>query len=51
MTLRLVLGITAVDPEKQDLLFERFVSAARNEPPDIDVDIEHKRREEIIHIG
>lgn len=43
-----VLGITAVDPARMDLLFERFVSAARNEPPDIDVDFEHERREEVI---
>ena len=43
-----VLGITAVDPIAVDLLFERFVSVARNEPPDIDVDFEHERREEII---
>ena len=42
------LGITAVDPSKVDLLFERFVSTARNEPPDIDVDFEHERREEVI---
>ena len=42
------LGITAVDPEHADLLFERFVSAARDEPPDIDVDFEHARREEVI---
>jgi len=42
------LGITSVDPAKFDLLFERFISAARNEPPDIDVDFEHERREEII---
>ena len=42
------LGITAVDPDQTDLLFERFVSSARNEPPDIDVDFEHERREEII---
>jgi error-prone DNA polymerase len=42
------LGITAVDPARIDLLFERFVSAARNEPPDIDVDFEHERREEVI---
>ncbi len=42
------LGITDVDPERIDLLFERFVSAARNEPPDIDVDFEHERREEVI---
>ncbi len=42
------LGITAVDPEKVALLFERFISAERNEPPDIDVDFEHERREEVI---
>src|SRR5690606_31013204 len=42
------LGITSVDPMKFDLLFERFISPARNEPPDIDVDFEHERREEII---
>jgi error-prone DNA polymerase len=42
------LGITAVDPERIDVLFERFISAARNEPPDIDVDFEHERREEVI---
>jgi error-prone DNA polymerase len=42
------LGITSVDPTKFDLLFERFISSARNEPPDIDVDFEHERREEII---
>ena len=42
------LGVTAVDPARTDLLFERFVSAARNEPPDIDVDFEHERREEVI---
>ncbi len=42
------LGITAVDPNRIDVLFERFVSAARNEPPDIDVDFEHERREEVI---
>jgi error-prone DNA polymerase len=42
------LGITAVNPEKFDLLFERFISAARNEPPDIDVDFEHERREEVM---
>ena len=40
-----VLGITAVDPARTDLLFERFVSAERGEPPDIDVDFEHERRE------
>lgn len=42
------LGITAVDPTEIDLLFERFISAERNEPPDIDVDFEHERREEVI---
>jgi len=42
------LGITAVDPARMDLLFERFISAARDEPPDIDVDFEHERREEVI---
>lgn len=42
------LGITSVDPNEIDLLFERFVSAARGEPPDIDVDFEHERREEVI---
>ncbi|MCA0451316.1 MAG: PHP domain-containing protein, partial [Proteobacteria bacterium] len=42
------LGITGVAPDKIDLLFERFVSDARNEPPDIDVDFEHARREEVI---
>ena len=43
-----VLGITAVDPDKNDLLFERFISEERKEPPDIDVDFEHERREEVI---
>jgi error-prone DNA polymerase len=43
-----VLGITAVDPMQVDLLFERFVSEERKEPPDIDVDFEHERREEVI---
>src|SRR3546814_6904972 len=42
------LGVTAVDPAHHDLLFERFLSAARNEPPDIDVDFEHERREEVL---
>ncbi len=42
------LGITEVDPTKHGLLFERFISMARNEPPDIDVDFEHERREEVI---
>ncbi|RJF74257.1 error-prone DNA polymerase [Rhodopseudomonas palustris] len=43
-----VLGITCVDPTEIDLLFERFVSEERNEPPDIDVDFEHSRREEVM---
>jgi len=43
-----VLGITAIDPTRNNLLFERFVSAERHEPPDIDVDFEHERREEVI---
>ncbi len=42
------LGVTEVDPEKATLLFERFISKERNEPPDIDVDFEHERREEVI---
>ena len=42
------LGITSVDPAQLDLLFERFISAERDEPPDIDVDFEHERREEVI---
>ncbi|RMG19420.1 MAG: DNA polymerase III subunit alpha [Deltaproteobacteria bacterium] len=42
------LGITAVDPVRMDLLFERFLSKERHEPPDIDLDIEHERREEVI---
>ncbi|MEM7306474.1 MAG: error-prone DNA polymerase [Planctomycetota bacterium] len=42
------LGVTAVDPDRIDLLFERFVSKERNEPPDIDIDFEHERREEVI---
>ncbi|HTJ80375.1 MAG TPA: error-prone DNA polymerase, partial [Polyangiaceae bacterium] len=42
------LGVTAVDPARTNLLFERFLSAERAEPPDIDVDFEHERREEII---
>lgn len=42
------LGITAVDPEQSSLLFERFLSKERKEPPDIDVDFEHERREEVI---
>ncbi|HEY1504435.1 MAG TPA: PHP domain-containing protein, partial [Stellaceae bacterium] len=43
-----ILGITAVSPEQVTLLFERFVSAERDEPPDIDVDFEHERREEVM---
>ncbi len=42
------LGVTAVDPARSNLLFERFLSAERREPPDIDVDFEHERREEVI---
>lgn len=42
------LGITAVNPAESDLLFERFISEERREPPDIDVDFEHERREEVI---
>jgi error-prone DNA polymerase len=42
------LGITAVDPSVNELLFERFISEERKEPPDIDVDFEHERREEVI---
>ncbi|MGF1467589.1 MAG: error-prone DNA polymerase [Sandaracinaceae bacterium] len=42
------LGITAIDPVRMDLLFERFLSRERAEPPDIDLDIEHQRREEVI---
>ena len=43
-----VLGITAVDPSKYNLLFSRFISEERQEPPDIDVDFEHERREEVM---
>jgi error-prone DNA polymerase len=43
-----VLGVTAVDPTRIDLLFERFISKERLEPPDIDVDFEHSRREEVM---
>ena len=43
-----VLGITSVDPARSSLLFERFISRERDEPPDIDVDFEHERREEVI---
>jgi error-prone DNA polymerase len=42
------LGITEVDPSRMNLLFERFISRERNEPPDIDVDFEHRRREEVV---
>ncbi len=42
------LGVTEVDPSRMSLLFERFISRERNEPPDIDVDFEHERREEVI---
>ena len=42
------LGITAVDPSRMEMLFERFISRERDEPPDIDVDFEHQRREEVI---
>jgi error-prone DNA polymerase len=42
------LGVTAVDPDRMDLLFERFVSRERNEAPDIDIDFEHERREEVL---
>ena len=42
------LGVTSIDPETNDLLFERFISQERDEPPDIDVDFEHERREEVI---
>jgi error-prone DNA polymerase len=44
----LLLGITSVDPTEHDLLFARFMSRERKEPPDIDVDFEHERREEVI---
>jgi error-prone DNA polymerase len=43
-----LLGVTSIDPMKHDLLFTRFLSAERKEPPDIDVDFEHERREEVI---
>ena len=42
------LGVTEVDPSRMSMLFERFISRERNEPPDIDVDFEHQRREEVI---
>lgn len=47
-TICFALGITAVNPDKINLLFERFISKEREEPPDIDVDFEHERREEVI---
>ena len=43
-----VLGVTSVDPDKIRLMFERFISKERDEPPDIDIDFEHERREEVI---
>ena len=43
-----LLGVTSIDPMEHDLLFSRFVSEERNEPPDIDVDFEHERREEVM---
>ncbi|WP_458069775.1 error-prone DNA polymerase [Rhodanobacter sp. BL-MT-08] len=43
-----VLGITAIDPTEMEMLFERFISSERDEPPDIDVDFEHERREEVL---
>ncbi len=42
------LGVTSVDPTRSELLFERFISAERNEAPDIDIDFEHQRREEVL---
>jgi len=42
------LGVTEVDPARMSMLFERFISRERNEPPDIDIDFEHQRREEVI---
>ncbi len=47
-TVCFALGITELDPAKSNLLFERFISEERNEPPDIDVDFEHERREEVL---
>jgi error-prone DNA polymerase len=47
-TICFCLGVTAVDPATSTLLFDRFISTERNEPPDIDVDFEHERREEVI---
>src|SRR6202008_1019519 len=42
------IGVTEVDPARMTVLFERFISRERNEPPDIDIDFEHQRREEVI---
>src|SRR5207237_3250731 len=42
------LGVTSVDPDRIDVLFERFISKARDEAPDIDIDFEHQRREEVL---
>src|SRR6185436_7417002 len=47
-TICYVLGVTEVDPATNNLVFERFVSEERGEPPDIDIDFEHERREEVI---
>src|SRR5690606_40932164 len=47
-TVCFALGITELDPSRSKLLFERFLSRERNEPPDIDVDFEHERREAVI---
>ena len=47
-TVCFLLGVTAIDPNKFEVLFERFLSSERKEPPDIDVDFEHERREEVI---
>jgi error-prone DNA polymerase len=47
-TVCFALGITEIDPARMDMLFERFLSKERNEPPDIDVDFEHERREEVL---
>jgi error-prone DNA polymerase len=47
-TVCFALGITELDPSKSNLLFERFISEERDEPPDIDVDFEHERREEVL---
>ncbi|MBT8767557.1 error-prone DNA polymerase [Metapseudomonas boanensis] len=47
-TVCFVLGITEIDPSRMKMLFERFLSRERNEPPDIDIDFEHERREEVL---